>query len=88
MTKVLCSIFDCKAEVWSVPQCFMRNGEAIRAFEDAVNSDTQYGKHAEDFTLFAIGEFNELSGEIVALSAPQALERGINLVKGVKNENA
>lgn len=81
MNKVLCSIYDCKGNMWTAPQMFMTNADAIRAFSSAVNSDTPYNKYAEDFTLFLLGTFDESTGFIEIEPAPVNLALGITLLK-------
>ncbi len=82
MNKVLCSIRDSKAEFWSDPRCFRSRGDSLRAFSDAIKSGKGYGEHPEDFALFCVGEFDELSGFILAFDAPVVIENGINLIGG------
>lgn len=47
-----------------LPLFLVRNkGEAIRSFTQAVNdSSHQFAKHREDYTLFHLGEFDDVSG--------------------------
>lgn len=47
-----------------LPPFFARSrGEAIRSFSEAVNQkDHQFFRHAADYTLFALGEFDDGSG--------------------------
>lgn len=57
------TIYDSKAETYSKPFYMTATGEAVRAFGDlANNQDTDIGKHPEDYTLFAIAEFNDNNG--------------------------
>lgn len=82
MTKVLCSIYDSKAEYWSLPMCFHSEAQAVREFGNAVNgNDTEYGRHPEDYTVFALGTFDESTGTIDVFEVPSALAVGIILVK-------
>lgn len=61
------AIKDSKAEYF-LPPFFMRtNGEAVRAFDDAVNkSGTPLYDHPEDFFLYKIGEFDVYSGLVTS----------------------
>lgn len=75
------SIYDGKAEAWMNPLVFQSNGQAIRSFGDAVNdSSSELGKHPEDYDLFELGEFDQLTGDIKKLKAPAHLAKGLNLV--------
>ena len=80
MKKVICSVYDCKAEAWLTPMFLQARGQAVRIFSDAVNGDGDLAKHPEDYTLFCIGEFDELKGSIEAYDAPVVLEKGMNIV--------
>ena len=80
MTKTICSIYDCKAEFWSSPMMFQSRASAVRSFTDVVNdSSSDFFKHPEDYTLFAVGTFDEASGEIIPEVAPVSLAVGINV---------
>jgi len=54
------SIYDTAAALYLRPLFAQSDGEAIRAFSDAVlNKDTEYGKHPEDYSLFRGGIFDD-----------------------------
>lgn len=61
------SVYDSKVEAYLRPFFCRSKGEALRSFIDAV-SDAQspFFKYPGDFTLFEIGEFDDLSGRIKA----------------------
>lgn len=60
------SIRDAKAEAFMRPFFSPTAGLAIRSFRDLVNDPaSEVGRHPEDYTLFRIGSFDELSGELV-----------------------
>lgn len=69
------SIRDAKAEAFMRPFFASTRGLAIRAFVDLVNSGNgePVAKHPDDFALFCIGEFDELTGELVKLEQPVSL---------------
>lgn len=49
-------------------------GSAIRAFADEVNNvNGPMWKHADDYALFKLGEFNENTGHIEPTKAPEQL---------------
>lgn len=57
------SIYDSKGEFYSPPFCQKTVGLAIRAFKDtAADRSTSISAHPEDFTLFALGEFEDRNG--------------------------
>lgn len=82
MKLVMCSVYDVKAGVFSQPQYFRSNAEAIRAFADAVNKEgTQFNAHASDYVFFKIGEFDDSNGSVQPFDAmplingPEALSK-------------
>lgn len=63
--KLFCfSVHDTKVGAF-MPPFFMRSkGEAVRAFMDnAADGTSQLSKHPEDFALWNIGEFDDVSGQ-------------------------
>lgn len=86
MKMVMCSVRDAAAEAWLKPMCFQAKGQAIRAFADAVNEDgSDFGKHVEDYALFLVGHFDELSGEVEAAVPPEVLILAVNCLNGDNN---
>lgn len=65
------SVFDTAAGVYSPPFFSITKGLAIRMFSDmAKDPKTSIGQHPNDFTLFALGEFDDNSGAIISLPTP------------------
>lgn len=61
------SIEDVKSNVFSQPFFFIAAGQALRAFKDLANDEnTQVCKHADDFRLVQLAEFDDESGEFVS----------------------
>lgn len=62
------SIKDLTAKYYMQPFYGRNHGEAIRSFTNAVNDASNpnnlLAKHPSDFALYAIGEFDEISGKI------------------------
>ena len=57
------SIYDSKAEVYTLPYFSKMEAEAIRYFSNWVNDPNhQFGKNPEDYTLFYIGEYDDNLG--------------------------
>lgn len=82
MKMTICSIRDSKAEAWLNPMFFLARGQAIRAFSDAVNDPkSDFYKHPEDYVLFELGYFNQLTGEVEVV-APVSLGIGSNFKTG------
>ena len=71
MKLLMCSIFDAAIGIYSAPFYARSKGEASRNFSDAVNdAKTDYCKHPSDFTLFAVGVFDDKDATIEQQSQP------------------
>lgn len=68
MKLMIFSIFDSKAAYFSNPFFCQREEEALRIASDAVsetgNPNNLWARHPEDFSLFKLGHFDSLTGEI------------------------
>nr|UXQ88131.1 MAG: nonstructural protein [Microvirus sp.] len=59
------SIYDSKAEAYSLPFYMQHEAQAIRTLQDWTNNpETPYSKHPEDYTLFHLGTYDEITGTI------------------------
>lgn len=69
------SVRDSKAEAFMRPFFAPTRGMAMRSFSDAINGSDgdPLSKHPEDYCLFELGEFDEVSGELVKLDQPLSL---------------
>ncbi|AXL15501.1 nonstructural protein [Microviridae sp.] len=64
------AVFDSAANAYLTPFFFDTVPLALRAFTSAVNDEGhQFHRHADDYTLFEIGMWDELTGELGTLSA-------------------
>lgn len=71
------TVYDSKTEAYMQPQFMQSTGQALRAFEDAVNDDTHpFHKHAADFTLFELGTFDDQTGVFSTYAAKKSLTCG------------
>ncbi len=78
MLKVF-SIYDSKAAAFNTPVYSVAVGTMIRSFASACNDrSTELCKHAGDFTLFELGEFDEKSGKFVMHETP--VNHGLALI--------
>lgn len=72
------SVYDSKAEVWMKPIFVRADGEAIRMFRASVaDSSHQFGMNPADYTMFAIGEFDDDTGRYVSYDVFRNLGNGI-----------
>lgn len=61
-TQNVYTVYDSKSESYSPPFLARTHGEAIRSFEQAARTEKhQFNEHAEDFTLFHLGNWNDNS---------------------------
>lgn len=71
MKQIVYSVFDDKAGVYGTPIFVNSQGIAVRSFSDAVKeSGSVFARHASDYKLYRIGEFDNVSGELIKLDAP------------------
>jgi len=72
------SVYDSKAEVFGKPFFEITKGTAIRAFSDAVNEkDSAFQRHAEDYTLFHVGAYDDGMGVFEKFDAPVSLGNAV-----------
>ena len=73
------SIYDAKAEAYTIPNFNKTEGLAVRGFDHAVTAaDSPFAKNPEDYSLFLVAEFDDDSGAIqsmVPLQICTGLER-------------
>lgn len=68
MKSLLFVIKDAKSGVHGVPYSFVSRGVALREFNDLVNNPkAAYAKHPDDYSLWYIGEYDDLTGRIVSI---------------------
>lgn len=59
------SVFDVKAKAYLPPFFLPEEAMAVRTFKDCANDKAHaFGLHPEDYSLFRLGEFDSLSGEL------------------------
>lgn len=60
------AIRDTKAEAFLKPFFERTNGTASRAVQEATKNDENFGRHAEDYSLWHIGSFDDSNGKITS----------------------
>lgn len=61
----LYAVYDSASGVYDGPIPGKADGQMIRQFSDmAINADHAIGKHPEDFSLWAVGNWNDGTGEL------------------------
>lgn len=70
--KKLFTVYDEKVNSYGSPFVASSDGEASRMLSDAIDDpNSLIARHPEDFSLYCVGEYNELSGIVTAYDAPQ-----------------
>lgn len=75
------AIKDQQVAAFAQPFFMQTNGQAIRAFTDAINRPDENNnmyKHPDDFTLHHIGTWNDETGEFESLT-PEQIAIGKNV---------
>lgn len=68
------SVYDAAAEAFLQPFFSQTVGSALRSFGDAVNNpETPMFKHTSDYSLFQLGEYNDLNGSLKGFDVPKKL---------------
>lgn len=75
------SIYDEKADAYLPPFILPNIAMAKRVFGDCINSaDHQFGQHPSDYTLFRLGQFDDMAGQYLLERAKQSLGNGVEFV--------
>jgi len=79
MIKQVCAVRDRAADAFGQPMFVPNKGIAIRSFIDEINRAEQTNQlymHPEDFDLYALGEYDDNTGEIKSLTRPLQIAIG------------
>lgn len=84
MKMVVVAVFDAAAQAFTVPQFVGHRGIALRSFRDACNvKESAFGKHPEDYDLYEIGSYDDISGLLECYPGQSDLiARGKDMVTG------
>lgn len=75
-------IRDAKAEVFNMPFFKLTKGEAERDFRSLVNEPgSNVNKYPDDFDLYYIGTYDDISGTVKSLDTPQHLCKAVSVLK-------
>lgn len=77
-------MYDAAAKVFTKPFFLNTDAMAIRSFSDAVNNgdvDSFVNSHPEQFSLFKVGEFDDIEGVFIPIEKPELLGNGLRYVK-------
>lgn len=78
MKKPVIAVYDKKIGLFDQPFTVRHNGEAIREWDIVrKNPETKFGKNPEDFDLFQIGNYDEVTGAFENLTPHTHLSSGV-----------
>lgn len=79
------AVYDSKAEAYFPPFYSQNNASAIRDFTDKVNTPNHiWNRHPEDYSLFAVGEFDDQTAVILPFKTHFPLGKGLEYVSQPK----
>lgn len=75
------AVHDTKAEAYLQPFFLRTKGEAIRSFsEECKKTGSPFNAHSSDFSLYELGEYDELSASIVCHKSPLHLANAAEFI--------
>lgn len=81
MIHVIHTVFDSKVAAFLRPFYAQTKGSAIRDFSDAVNDIAhQFHRHAEDYTLFELGTFDDHNCKFDLHDPPISIGTGVEFL--------
>lgn len=68
------AVFDSKVKTFAQPFLMRTRGEALRGWSEVANDkNTSISKHAEDYSLMELGEYDDQTGTYENKQAPENL---------------
>jgi hypothetical protein len=87
--KIVTAVYDQKSESYGRPIVENTVGAAVRAFEhEATQGDNALAKFPQDFSLWQIGTYDELKGEIKSLGTKVNLANAWEIKEANKDRTA
>lgn len=81
MLQKIFTVYDSKVGAYLPPFFMSARGEALRAFVDTISDDKSViSKHPEDYTLFELGEYDNLTAKFDMYETPVSLGVAIELI--------
>ena len=80
--KMIFAVLDAAAGTFANPWFVPHLGVAVRAFTDEVNridDSNNLNKHPQDFALYKIGTYDDVSGVIEPLSKPELVAQAASV---------
>jgi len=83
------TVHDSPAAAFLPPFYFATVGMAIRAFTDSVNDPGhQFAKHPNDYTLFALGTYDDSNGQFDLMATPEPIGKAVEFMGDKPNPMA
>lgn len=77
MNTEICAVFDSAINGFGQPIFVRTTAQALRSFKDEINRPgSEMGQHPDDYTLYHIGQYDELVGLVTALKNNEVIARG------------
>lgn len=81
MISQIFAIYDTAAQSYSPPFVSHTKGMAIRLFsETSIDKTTTIGRHPADYTLFHLGEYDDLTASFSPLSTPVPVIKALETI--------
>ena len=71
------SVYDKAAQAFATPFFLNNDAHAKRGFVDAVKNDPNLSSYAEDYVLYRVGSFDDVTGNLSTLPSPDKVCTGI-----------
>ncbi len=80
------SIFDTASATYQKPTFARTDGEIMREFQNiSIDKKHPCGEHPEDYSLFRLGTFDDLTG-LITNETNECLATGLEMVAAVRNK--
>lgn len=88
MRSLVMSVYDSKTDTFFPPFQVRNEATGVRLFEEQVrNPETQIHKFAADFTLFALGHFEDSDGSYELFDAPRSVISAYSIKSNIEKES-
>lgn len=82
MKFLVASVYDSQVQTWSSPTFHINKGALARAWAEASNDpNSPFCKYPEAFTMFVVGEWDDSTGILQPLQAPDSLGNALQFKK-------
>jgi hypothetical protein len=82
------SIFDSAAKAYAPPFFLHNDGLAVRGFQDNVNNpESQAFRNPDQFTLFHIGTYDDITGVIESAEVIRSMGNGLEYKTAIQDED-